>query len=510
MQKPIMLRTIAGLALGALLAGSAQFFYSTYAPATALAQQSEELSPTDPELLIGAERLSEAFRSAAKKLRGSVVTITSSVEIAAREGRGEGLNIAPGMAPEALLEELLKQQRGGQGAEPLQRDDRPGRKVQTGIGSGVIVSADGYVLTNNHVVSNADELNVELSNGRAYKAKLIGADDKSDVAVLKIDAEGLMPAVLGDSSRVEVGDWVIAVGSPFGLSQTVTAGIISATNRQTGILRGASGYEDFLQTDAAINPGNSGGPLVNLRGEVIGINTAINSRTGTSAGVGFAIPANMAARIMEDLRTEGRVVRGFIGAQLDDVTAENASKLNLPEGVMRGVVIQVVLPDGPAAKGKLEAGDVVTAINGRPVINLLQMRNQVALTRPGSTLEMKLYRGGKLMSLNVEVGEQTPEELGRLAGEVPIESLGMIAATMNPQWAARANVDESTKGAIIIGIQEGRAAALGLRPGDIITEVNGEPILSAPELAEQLPSEGNLSLTIRRGNREGTISTFVE
>ncbi len=503
MQKTNKLRMAIWLAVGAIFAGSAPFFYSSHLSSHAQAQQ-ESAQATDPELLVGAERLSDAFRSAAKRLRSSVVTITSSVEIAQSSGR-TGPGIGPGLIPEELLEEMLRQQRGQE-----QRTATPSRKVQTGIGSGVIVSADGYVLTNNHVVRNADELNVELSNGRAYKAKLVGADDKSDVAVLKIDAEGLIPAVLGDSSRVEVGDWVIAVGSPFGLSQTVTAGIISATNRQTGILSSASGYEDFLQTDAAINPGNSGGPLVNLRGEVIGVNTAINSRTGTSAGVGFAIPVNMAARIMEDLRNEGRVVRGFIGASLEDVTADNAFELNLPKDVMRGVVIQVVLPEGPADKGSLKQGDVVTAINGRPVTNLLQMRNQVALTRPGSTLEMKVYRDGKPLSLNVVVGEQTPEELGRLAGEVPIESLGIVAATMNAQWAARANVDDDTEGAIIIAIQEGKAAALGLRPGDIITEVNGESIVTAAELVEKLPAEGNLSFKIRRGNREGTISTFVE
>ncbi len=237
-----------------------------------------------------------------------------------------------------MFEELF----GGQ-INPRRQAPAPqlgeGKKIPAGVGSGVIVSSDGYVLTNNHVVEEADELQVELSDGRVFKAEVVGTDSRTDLAVLKINASGLSPARLGNSSKMEVGDWVIAIGSPFGLEQSVTAGIISATNRQTGIIEGGRGYEDFFQTDAAINPGNSGGPLINLRGEVIGINTAINSKTGTNIGIGFAIPSNMAKQVLEDLKGSGRVVRGFMGVGLDTVDSNVAKQYKLPVGVVRGALI---------------------------------------------------------------------------------------------------------------------------------------------------------------------------
>lgn len=473
-------------------------------PRQKLTAQQADVAAIDPEAIEGAERLSGAFRAVAKRLRPSVVTITSSVEVSQRMANYDGMGLPPGLLPESMMEELLRQS-----GRDVPEESGPKRKVQTGIGSGVIVSGDGYVLTNNHVVQNADELMVEMSDGRVFTAELVGADDKSDVAVLKIDATGLIPAAIGDSARIEVGDWVVAIGSPFGLDQTVTAGIISATNRQTGIISG--GYEDFLQTDAAINPGNSGGPLANLRGEIIGINTAINSRTGTNTGVGFAIPINMAARIMDDLRTEGRVVRGFIGASLDNVTAENASDFRLPDDVLRGVVITSVLEEGPADKAKLQEGDVVTAINGRPTNSLLQMRNQVALTRPGTTLSMNIYRNGRPQSVEITVGEQTAEKLSRLSGRAQIESLGLVAETMNDQWAKELELERGIEGALIVELaSRGRGVALGLRAGDIIVSVDGRDVSSAAEVAELLDGKREFKLGIRRGSRTGTVSTFAD
>ncbi len=289
----------------------------------AYAQQAAE-SAAAQQSIIGAEQLSQAFRSAAKAVRPSVVRINAMVKPKAMRGRRMGRPDLPPGFPFFFDDQFFRdfdQQESQNEAEPKEM-----KPQQAGVGSGFIVSSDGYILTNNHVVQEADQLEIQLSDGRRFDGKVIGTDDRSDVAVVKIEASNLVPAKLGDSTLMDVGDWVIAVGSPFELDQTVTAGIISALNRSVEILD----YEDFLQTDAAINPGNSGGPLVNLRGEVIGINTAINSRTGSNAGVGFAIPSSMARQIMESIIKNGRVVRGFIGATLKDLTLEGAREMKLP------------------------------------------------------------------------------------------------------------------------------------------------------------------------------------
>lgn len=483
-----------------------------------------QVSPSSPsaegtsqELLIGADRLSEAFRNASRILKPSVVTITTLAEQSPRQmrfqrGLGESfgglddLEQFRNMIPEEFLDQLRGAERSperlrrGQGVEPDEEEESR-QKVQTGTGSGVIVSADGYILTNNHVVARADELQVELSDGRIFNATVVGTDSKSDVAVLKVDANNLVAARMGDSSAMQVGDWVIAIGSPFGLDQTVTAGIISATNRQASIIN--NGYEDFLQTDAAINPGNSGGPLVNLRGEVIGINTAINSRTGTNAGVGFAIPANMAARIMEDLRTNGRVVRGFIGASLASLTAENAKDYRLPPGLFRGAVIQRLLRNGPAERGALQPGDVVTSVDGRPITSVDSLRNMVALSRPGAELNVEVYREGKAMTLPVVVGELTDDKMNELAGRVEVPDLGIAVETLTPEFAEQVGADADTQGVIVTQIdRRGVAARLQLQPGDIIVEVNGTEVRQPQELLSAIENGGSdLRLIVQRGNQ---------
>ena len=496
------------------------FLGLTSLPRTAysqLAQSAPNIKASSEDLLIGADRLSEAFRNASRILKPSVVTITTLAEQTPRQmrmerGFGDGFGGFDDLEPfrNMIPEELLDQLRGAERSQRMprrgQNDDRESeqesvKKVQTGMGSGVIVSNDGYILTNNHVVSRADELQVELSDGRTFNAKVIGTDSKSDVAVLKIDADNLVAARMGDSSAMQVGDWVIAVGSPFGLDQTVTAGIISATNRQASII--SNGYEDFLQTDAAINPGNSGGPLVNLRGEVIGINTAINSRTGTNAGVGFAIPANMAVRIMEDLRNNGRVVRGFIGASLAELTAETAKDYGLPNGLFRGAVIQRLLRDGPAERGALQPGDVVTAVDGRPVTSVDALRNMVALSRPGAKLKINIYREGIPMTLPVVVGELTDDKMNELAGRVEVPDLGIAVEKLTPEFAEQVGADPDTQGVIVTQVdRRGAAARLGLQPGDIIAEVNGEEVRQPQELLSAIEDgNGDLRMIVQRGNQ---------
>lgn len=474
-----------------------------YAQQVAAAQIAEED-------LVGAEKLSSAFRSAAKVLRPSVVQINALV--AARQQ----VRRSPMDSPFGgdMLEELF----GGQIDPRRQPQARPGsgQKVPAGVGSGVIVSSDGYVLTNNHVVEEADELQVELSDGRVFKAEVVGTDSRTDLAVLKINATGLSAAKLGNSSSMEVGDWVIAIGSPFGLEQSVTAGIISATNRQTGIIEGGRGYEDFFQTDAAINPGNSGGPLINLRGEVIGINTAINSKTGTNIGIGFAIPSNMAKHVLDDLKGSGRVVRGFMGVGLDTVDSSIAKQLKLPVGVVRGALISRLAPNGPAARAALKENDVVVSVNGRPVGSREQLINFVAMSRPGTSLNLQIYRDGQPQDIKLTVEEQTPEKMSSFPGakedKALLEDWGVLLITMNPQIAKQIGVQESTTGAVIAKLApQGQAASVRLEVGDIITMVNGEKVTSAGQAKELLANvKRNMTLNVQRGNLLMTISASAQ
>ncbi len=480
-------------------------------PGAAYAQQRPQTGATQQDALLGAERLSDAFRAASKILRPSVVTITSIVERSPEQSMTMGRGGLPpelrGLVPEGFFEEFPS--RGRRFGETLEEERRaqPPKKVQVGAGSGVIVSRDGYVLTNNHVVANADELQVELADGRMLTAEVVGTDAKSDVAVLKIDAPNLEPARLGDSTKMEVGDWVIAIGSPFGLDQTVTAGIISATNRSMGILRSrdGAGYEDFLQTDAAINPGNSGGPLVNLRGEVVGINTAINSRTGTNAGVGFAIPANMAARIMEDLRENGRVVRGYIGAGVLDLTYESSRQLNLPNTVLRGAFIGEVQQGQAADQAGIRSDDVITSINGRTITSSDQFRNVVALTRPGTVLTFGGYRDGKPVEFRVKAGEMTEEKVRQFqfAGTTSIPSLGIRVQPLTPGVAQQIGVNTDIPGLVVVVVdQNAPAGRLGLRPDDVILEVNGQETVDPEGLEAALESAGReLRMIIQRKNQ---------
>ncbi len=480
---------------------------TNWRPAVGVASAQEVRSKeVDSNLLLSAERLSEVFRSAARALKPSVVTITFSVDVPQRRYNRENgpneLGLPPGIEdalPEEMLQQLRRERRRAQ-PETDELRELPTERVQMGMGSGVIVSADGYVLTNNHVIAGADQLQVELSDGRLFDASVVGTDELSDVAVLRIDATGLVAARLGDSAAMDVGDWVLAIGSPFGLDQTVTAGIISATNRQTGIISG--GYEDFLQTDAAINPGNSGGPLVSLRGEVIGINTAINSRSGTNAGVGFAIPANMAARIMDDLRRDGHVVRGLIGAALEDVSTKNASQLKLPAGVVRGALIAGVSPNEPAERAGLQVGDVVVGVNDSAITSLAQLRNRVALTRPGTTLRIDFFRAGQKQSLDIQVGEMTQEKLAKMVDRTEVPALGLVVEKLTPQIASELGADAPYQGGVLVTeLTAGPPLQLGIQPGDVIVQVNGVAIAQPAQLIKELADSREFTLLIRRGNR---------
>jgi serine protease Do len=352
---------------------------------------------------------------------------------------------------------------------------------QVGLGSGVIVTKDGYILTNNHVVDNAEQVKVTLQDGREFTAKVIGRDPKSDIAVIKIDARNLPAITMADSDKVQVGDIVLAVGNPFGVGQTVTTGIVSATGR--GNL-GIEDYEDFIQTDAAINPGNSGGALVDVEGRLIGINTAIYSRSGGNQGIGFAIPSDLARNVMDSLISYGSVARGYLGVMIQDVTPALAKEFKLKD--TSGALVGDVVPRGPAAKAGLKDGDVVLEYGGKNVVDSRRLRLAVGETKPGTTVPMKIYRNGETKNLEVTV-QQLPgtEEVAR--NQTPSSTdtgtlNGVGVADLDQQTRKDLNIPENIKGVVITEVQaDSPSAEAGLKQGDVIEEINRHPVHSADE-----------------------------
>ena len=358
-----------------------------------------------------------------------------------------------------------------------QRGDGP---AQQGQGSGFIIDREGYILTNNHVVGGADEIEVHLHDGRKLRAKLIGADDKSDVAVIKVEEPDLPTLKLGDSKPLKIGQWVLAVGNPFGLSATLTVGVISATGR-AGM--GITDYEEFIQTDAAINPGNSGGPLLNIKGEVIGINTAIYSRSGGYMGIGFAIPIHMALKIKDQLIKYGEVRRGKIGAYIQELTPQVSKSLGLK--TTRGVLISDVIPGSPADSGGMVAGDVVIKLNGEAVESAASFRNRVSLTPPNSVATLRVIRRGEERSLKVKIGSlsdsqsSSPEKSRRASSSKrssDVDKYGLEVEDVSRR-KRRALKLRGEGGVLIAGVQpDSPAARAGLEIGHIILSVNQEKV----------------------------------
>lgn len=384
---------------------------------------------------------------------------------------------------------------------------------QEGLGSGVITNKEGYILTNNHVIDNADKITVTLSDKREFEAKVIGTDPKSDVAVIKIEAENLPVARLGDSETLEVGDWVIAIGQPFGLSQTVTAGIISAEGRSN---IGINDYEDFIQTDAAINPGNSGGPLVNINGEVIGINTAIFSRSGGYQGIGFAIPINMAKSVQESLIAHGKVIRGWLGVMIQTVSPEIIKQFNLPEGTT-GTLVGDVLKGGPAEEHGIQRGDVIVEFDGKPIDSPTTLKNIVAVTEVGKKADVVLYRDGKKKTVKVKIAEQAATEMQASAKGTPdeatIEKFGLRVQELTKEIAAQLGYDDETGVVISDVAQNSPAAAAGLRRGDLMKEINKTPIESLADYNNAIKAMGeetSFLTLIRRGENTSYVVVSAE
>jgi len=386
-----------------------------------------------------------------------------------------------------------------------------GERRISGQGSGfVFQTRDGifsdktYILTNNHVVENADSIKVRFKDGREFDAKVTGRDPRSDIAVIEIKASDFKPIKLADSSQLQVGEWVIAIGNPFGLSHTLTVGVVSAKGR-TSV--GISDYEDFIQTDAAINPGNSGGPLVNLDGEVVGINTAIFSRSGGYMGIGFAIPSNLINNIAHQLIKDGNVTRGYLGVYIQPLTRELSDSFGLKE--QQGILVSQISDDSPAAKGGLKQGDVIIEFNGKAVTDVGHFRNAVALVSPGNKVELTVLRSGKQKVLTVKIGTLSKDKMMAKTPAQTTDEIGLTVQTLTPKLARQFNA-KSGEGVVVTAVKPGSVAAMaGLDVGTIILQVNQKTVQSASDFQKEVKHSANtkrLLLLIRQNDSQRFIS----
>jgi len=435
------------------------------------------------------------FTVLVENVGGSVVNIRTTER--PRAGRGNG---APEM-DEDMLEFFKRfgvpipgQQNPRRAPQPAPQDSEP---QQRGVGSGFILNADGYVMTNAHVVDGADEVFVTLTDKREFKARVIGADKRTDVAVVKIEASGLQAVRVGDVGRLKVGEWVIAIGSPFGLDNTVTAGIVSAKGRDTG------DFLPFIQTDVAINPGNSGGPLINMRGEVVGINSQIYSRSGGFIGISFSIPIDEAMRVADQLRASGRVIRGRIGVQIDQVTKEVAESIGL--GKPSGALVRSVEAGGPADRAGIEAGDIITKFDGRAIDKSGDLPRIVGNTKPGSKASIEVFRRGASKELTVTVVEL---EADRPRAAAPERNTPKLPAVIGLLGLAVSDLSEAQKSELKVknGVRvdavEGAAAKAGMREGDIVLSLDKTEITHVKQLEAavgKLDKPKSVTLLVKRG-----------
>jgi serine protease Do len=434
----------------------------------------------------------ESFADLAERLLPSVVNISTTQTVAPRRDR-QGPEIPqfpPGSPFEEFFREFFDRQQRGQGPQaPL-----PPRRAQS-LGSGFVIAyqnGEGLIVTNNHVIDGADEINAILTDNTTLKAEVVGRDQRTDLALLRVKSDKpLTPVTFGDSASLRIGDWVLAIGNPFGLGGSVTAGIVSARGRDIRI----GPYDDFIQTDAAINRGNSGGPLFNMAGEVVGINTAIFSPTGGSIGIGFAIPSNLATNVIAQLREYGRARRGWLGVRIQQVTDEIAESVGLAGGA-RGALVAGVNDGGPAAKADIQNGDIILEFNGQEIREMRILPRVVAETRIGSQVPVVVWRNGRRVTLTVTVGELPegieqasatpgPQDPGGRPAE--IAGTGLKLSALTPELRERFSVGADVKGVLVVEVEPGSPAAeRGIRPGDVIVEVQQEPVSTPAEVQERV------------------------
>ena len=425
-----------------------------------------------------AKTVPDSFADLAQELLPSVVNISTTQIIEGRAGM-KLPKLPPGSPFEDFFKEFFDQN------QPEKRSRRA-----TSLGSGFIVGAEGYVVTNNHVIQDAEEITVILHDNTRLKAELVGRDKKTDIAVLKVKPKSKLTAVkFGDSDSARVGDWVMAIGNPFGLGGTVTAGIISARGRDIN----AGPYDDFIQTDASINRGNSGGPMFNLKGRVIGINTAIFSPSGGSVGIGFAIPSSVAGPVIKQLVKHGQVRRGWLGVHIQAVTEEIAETLGLKEA--SGALVASVIPDGPAEKAKMKAGDIILKFDGREVSKMRRLPRMVADTEVGKSVDILVWRGNKKVTLKAKVEElgETPAEVAaktpgsRKGSESTIDVLGLRLSSITAKLKSKYSLGKDLKGVVVTKVTEsGPAAEKGIRPGDVIVEISQQEVTEPADIEKKV------------------------
>jgi serine protease Do len=477
---------IMGLILIGIVAGA--LIFSHVSPFSrsliyAYPEQQSQIAKTDEQVLESLRSINQAFFGIAMKVNPTVVTVFTEkiFKVSSNNGNPFFFN--------SPFEDFFQDFFGRRYQRPEQPKER--EYHQRGLGSGVIVSADGYILTNNHVIEEADTIQVRLLNKKTLPVKVIGTDPKTDIAVLKVDAKGLPKIDFGDSDRIRVGEIVLAVGSPMSpnLAHTITQGIVSAKGRSNV---GLAEYEDFIQTDAAINPGNSGGALVDIEGKLVGINTAIATQSGGFQGIGFAVPVNMARRIMESLLEYGTVIRGWLGIYIQDIDETMAKAMDLP--VTEGTLVSDVSEDSPAQKAGIKQGDVIIEFDGKKVINTTQFRNNIAATAPGTDVTLKVIRDGAEKMISVTLGKLKADEIAPETEEQLEKLFGFNVAPFDQELASKYQINKSLTGVVIVSIDVNSPAhRAGLQEGDLLVAVNRKKI-------ENMEDFNNLVQDLKKGD----------
>jgi serine protease Do len=462
-----------GVVIGALVFW--HFGPHSFPTAAALANEPTALvpAPAPATPIVSMQEMNNTFVEISEKASPAVVTVFTDKVLKYNQAQNPFFFNSP-------FDEFFGDFFGRQ-QQPRQQAPQEGEYHQRGMGSGVIISKDGYILTNNHVIQSADTIQVRMDGKKTYPAKIIGTDPKTDIALLKIDAKNLPTLKVGDSESLRVGEWVLAIGSPLSenLDHTVTAGIVSAKGRSN---LGLADYEDFIQTDAAINPGNSGGALVNINGELVGINAAIVSQSGGFQGIGFAVPINMAKQVMESLLKHGTVVRGYLGVYIQDIDETMAKAMDLPEA--SGALVSDVEKDGPGEKAGLKQGDVITAINGDNISSSTELRNIIASIAPKTKIELTVLRDGKVMKLDARLEKLKSDDMLTTSEQRIEKKLGFDVVTLNKDLADRYNIDHSLNGVVITAVRSNEAYRAGLQEGDLIVSVNRQDVKDVDDFSK--------------------------